>query len=104
MRKVMAAKNFVKYALMALVLVGFVVAARMLPLADWLEVFTAWVSELRGRKKLRRKSGWIVQTPAIRLMTAAMCSGAPSRNPNRSSADRGVPGTAGCPNAPIRRM
>jgi len=42
----MALNNRVKYGLAALVLVGLFVAARMLPLANWLEVFNAWVQEL----------------------------------------------------------
>ena len=42
----MAVKNYVKYAPIALALVAIIVAARMLPVADWLEVFSAWVSEL----------------------------------------------------------
>lgn len=42
----MATKSYLKYALIALALIGFVAAARLLPIADWLEVFNGWVSEL----------------------------------------------------------
>ena len=42
----MAAKQYVKYALIAIVVVALVVAARMLPIADWLEAFNGWVAEL----------------------------------------------------------
>lgn len=42
----MAAKSYAKYTLIAVALVGFIVAARMLPIADWLEIFNAWASKL----------------------------------------------------------
>ncbi len=42
----MTAKNYAKYALITLALIGLIAAARLLPIADWLEVFNAWVSEL----------------------------------------------------------
>jgi uncharacterized membrane protein YdjX (TVP38/TMEM64 family) len=42
----MAAKSYVKYAAFTLAVVGFIAAARMLPIADWLEVFNIWVSGL----------------------------------------------------------
>lgn len=42
----MALNSKVKYGLLALALIGLFVAARMLPLRDWLEVFNAWVKEL----------------------------------------------------------
>lgn len=42
----MAAKHYVKYALIAIAVIALVVAVRMLPIADWLEVFNGWVAEL----------------------------------------------------------
>ena len=42
----MAAKRYVKLGLIVLLVAGFIAAVRMLPVAAWLEVFNAWVSEL----------------------------------------------------------
>jgi len=42
----MTAKNYIKYGLTAAVLIVIVVTARMLPVAEWLERFSAWVGEL----------------------------------------------------------
>lgn len=42
----MGLNSKVKYGLIAVALVGLFAAARMLPVAAWLEVFNAWVKEL----------------------------------------------------------
>lgn len=42
----MAAKRYVKFALIAIGLGAIIIATRMLPIAGWLEVFSSWVGDL----------------------------------------------------------
>ena len=42
----MTARNYAKIAALVLIVAALMVAARMLPLAEWLKVFNGWVQGL----------------------------------------------------------